>query len=254
MQPDEGAPPAWLVFEAGVADALGDLRPGTEILVLTWLDRADRGVLLTIPRGDPRNPMTGVFSTRVPGPAQPHRPAPGPGDLGRRPAGSGGSPRGPDGTPVIDVKAVLEPGRRPVDAMSPDPRGSGLSLRRGSANQGPGLPRRSGRGSVWRSRGRNRAAAAATATAQRRPRRPAPARRRTPSRWRNRPRRRTPPSTAIPNTPPSSLIALFAPDAMPSWSRRTELSTTLATGAKNRDMPTPETTNAGPGSGRARWG
>jgi tRNA-Thr(GGU) m(6)t(6)A37 methyltransferase TsaA len=66
MQPDEGAPPAWLVFEAGVADALRDLRPGTEILVLTWLDRADRSVLLTIPRGDPRNPMTGVFSTRSP--------------------------------------------------------------------------------------------------------------------------------------------------------------------------------------------
>src|SRR6185295_14851551 len=65
-QPDEGAPPAWLVFEAGVADALRDLRPGTEILVLTWLDRADRSVLLTIPRGDPRNPMTGVFSTRSP--------------------------------------------------------------------------------------------------------------------------------------------------------------------------------------------
>ncbi len=53
------------------------------------------------------------------------------------------------------------------------------------------------------------------------------------------------PSTAIPNTPPSSLIALLAPEAMPSWSRRTELSTTLATGAKNSDMPTPEITNAG---------
>jgi len=89
MQPDEGAPPAWLVFEPGVANAMRDLLPGTEILVLTWLDRADRGVLETIPRGDPRNPMTGVFSTRSPGPAQPHRPAPRPGDRGRRPAGSG---------------------------------------------------------------------------------------------------------------------------------------------------------------------
>src|SRR5947207_13516383 len=66
MQPDEGAPSAWLVFEASVADALRDLRPGTDILVLTWLDRADRSVPLTIPRGDPRNPMTGVFSTRPP--------------------------------------------------------------------------------------------------------------------------------------------------------------------------------------------
>ena len=65
-QADEGAPPAWLVFEADVGDAIRDLRPGTEIIVLTWLDRADRSVLLTIPRGDPRNPLTGVFSTRSP--------------------------------------------------------------------------------------------------------------------------------------------------------------------------------------------
>jgi hypothetical protein len=32
---------------------------------------------------------------------------------------------------------------------------------------------------------------------------------------------------------------------MPSWSRRTELSTMLATGVMNSDMPTPEITNAG---------
>ena len=55
----------------------------------------------------------------------------------------------------------------------------------------------------------------------------------------------------MPNTPPSSRIALFAPEAMPSSVRRTELSTTFATGAKNSDMPTPETTNAGT---RSRYG
>ena len=64
MQPDEGAPPAWLVFEADVADALRDLRPGTEILVLTWLDRARRDVLVVHPRDDLSRPETGVFSTR----------------------------------------------------------------------------------------------------------------------------------------------------------------------------------------------
>ena len=48
-QGHEGAPPAWLAFEARVADAIRDLRPGTEIIVLTWLDRADRDVLLTRP-------------------------------------------------------------------------------------------------------------------------------------------------------------------------------------------------------------
>ncbi len=32
------------------------LQAGTDILVLTWLDRADRNVLAVYPRDDPRNP------------------------------------------------------------------------------------------------------------------------------------------------------------------------------------------------------
>jgi tRNA-Thr(GGU) m(6)t(6)A37 methyltransferase TsaA len=36
------------------------------VLVLTWLDRADRDVLAVQPRGDPARPLTGVFSTRSP--------------------------------------------------------------------------------------------------------------------------------------------------------------------------------------------
>jgi len=63
-QGDEGAPGAWLVFEPGVAEGMRDLEPGTEILVLTWLDRAARDVLVTRPRDDPARPPTGVFSTR----------------------------------------------------------------------------------------------------------------------------------------------------------------------------------------------
>jgi tRNA-Thr(GGU) m(6)t(6)A37 methyltransferase TsaA len=65
-QGDEGAPDAWLVFEPGVAEGIRDLGAGTEILVLTWLDRAARDVLVTRPRGDPARPPTGVFSTRSP--------------------------------------------------------------------------------------------------------------------------------------------------------------------------------------------
>jgi tRNA-Thr(GGU) m(6)t(6)A37 methyltransferase TsaA len=63
-QGDEGAPDAWLVFEPGVADGIRDLDAGTEVLVLTWLDRAARDVLVTRPRDDPARPPTGVFSTR----------------------------------------------------------------------------------------------------------------------------------------------------------------------------------------------
>jgi tRNA (Thr-GGU) A37 N-methylase len=63
-QGDEGSPNAWLVFEQTVSEGLGDLQRGTEIIVLTWLDRARRDVLKAHPRDDPANPEKGVFSTR----------------------------------------------------------------------------------------------------------------------------------------------------------------------------------------------
>src|SRR5512139_3843791 len=70
-QGDEGAPDAWLVFDPAVRDGLRDLRPGADVIVLTWLDRASRDVLLVHPRGDVSRPEEGVFSTR-----SPHRPNP----------------------------------------------------------------------------------------------------------------------------------------------------------------------------------
>jgi tRNA-Thr(GGU) m(6)t(6)A37 methyltransferase TsaA len=60
----EGAPEAWLVFDPDVADAIRDLAVDDDVLVLTWLHRAQRDVLAVHPRDDPRNPETGVFSTR----------------------------------------------------------------------------------------------------------------------------------------------------------------------------------------------
>jgi tRNA-Thr(GGU) m(6)t(6)A37 methyltransferase TsaA len=108
-QGDEGAPPAWLVFQPTVADAIRDLRAGQEVIVLTWLDRADRDVLVTRPRDDPQRPVTGVFSTRSPD-------RPNPVGLHRvqidRVDGLRILVRGLealDGTPVIDVKPVLDP-------------------------------------------------------------------------------------------------------------------------------------------------
>ena len=41
-QGDEGAPDAWLVIDPAFRPALVDLETGAEVLVLTWLDRADR--------------------------------------------------------------------------------------------------------------------------------------------------------------------------------------------------------------------
>ncbi|MBM0228843.1 MULTISPECIES: tRNA (N6-threonylcarbamoyladenosine(37)-N6)-methyltransferase TrmO [Micromonospora] len=107
-QGDEGAPEAWLVFEEGIAPAVRDLRPGADLLVLTWLDRARRDVLAVHPRGDRSRPETGVFSTR-----SPHRPNP----IGLHRVRvldvDGVRVRVADleavhGTPVLDVKPVLD--------------------------------------------------------------------------------------------------------------------------------------------------
>jgi len=65
-QGDEGAPDAWLDFSPDVRDALRDLRPGEDVLLLTWMDRANRSTLAVYPRGDTTRPITGVFSTRSP--------------------------------------------------------------------------------------------------------------------------------------------------------------------------------------------
>jgi tRNA-Thr(GGU) m(6)t(6)A37 methyltransferase TsaA len=63
-QPDEGAPSATLVFGAEFSAALRGLQAGDDIVVLTWLDRADRATLSVHPRGDPNRAVTGVFATR----------------------------------------------------------------------------------------------------------------------------------------------------------------------------------------------
>jgi tRNA-Thr(GGU) m(6)t(6)A37 methyltransferase TsaA len=112
LQAHEGAPAAWLVFDDALAEALKDLGPGDEALLLTWLDRADREVLSVHPRSDPNNPITGVFSTRSPD-------RPNPIGLHRVTITAREGNRlqvqaleALDGTPIIDVKAVLGAGDR----------------------------------------------------------------------------------------------------------------------------------------------
>ena len=104
-QGEEGAPDAWLVFDESVREGLADLRVGDELLLLTWLDRADRSVLRVHPRDDLARPLRGVFGTRSadrPNPIGLHR---------VRVVARDGAVRllvGPleavDGTPILDVK------------------------------------------------------------------------------------------------------------------------------------------------------
>ena len=65
-QADEGAPEAWLEFEARFAGGLDGIAVGDEVVVLTWLDRAARDVLRVIPRNDVTRGVQGVFNTRSP--------------------------------------------------------------------------------------------------------------------------------------------------------------------------------------------
>jgi tRNA-Thr(GGU) m(6)t(6)A37 methyltransferase TsaA len=106
-QGDEGAPDVWIEFEPRVLDGLRGVKAGDQLVVLTWLDRADRDVLVVHPRGDTSRPPTGVFATR-----SHHRPNP----IGLHPvevlAIEGermkvSNLEALDGTPVVDVKPVL---------------------------------------------------------------------------------------------------------------------------------------------------
>ncbi len=65
-QGGEGAPAATLVLAPEMLAGLDGLEVGMQILVLTWLDRARRDLLVVRPRADPANRERGVFSTRSP--------------------------------------------------------------------------------------------------------------------------------------------------------------------------------------------
>jgi len=111
-QESEGAARAWIEIDPEYSAALEGLEPGAEILVLTWLHLAERSMLKVHPRGNPENPIRGVFATR-----SPHRPNPI--GLHRTRVLSVESPHRLqvrpleviDKTPVVDIKLVLSDDR-----------------------------------------------------------------------------------------------------------------------------------------------
>ncbi len=108
-QGNEGAPDAWLEVHGWAKDGLLGIAAGDSLIVITWLHQGRRNTFQVHPRGNPDNPLTGVFATR-----SPDRPNP----LGLHPVTvheiEGTRLRvGPmeaiDGTPVVDIKPVLCP-------------------------------------------------------------------------------------------------------------------------------------------------
>lgn len=104
----EGAPRARIEIKADFLDALDGVEAGLDVWVLTWLHESDRATLKVRPRGEPTNPITGVFATR-----SPDRPNP-VGLHKARIATIEGTRlevdalEAIDGTPVIDIKPVIE--------------------------------------------------------------------------------------------------------------------------------------------------
>ena len=105
----EGAPDARLEIFPDFAAGLNGIAPGAEIIVLTWLHEAERQTLEVHPRDDESRPLTGVFATRSadrPNPVGLHRVT----VLNVDRSGwlAVTSLEAIDGTPVIDLKPVLD--------------------------------------------------------------------------------------------------------------------------------------------------
>ena len=66
LQESEGAPEAEVTIFPEFIDGIKDLQIGSEVLLLTWLHKADRNVIKCFPRNDRNAPVIGVFSTRSP--------------------------------------------------------------------------------------------------------------------------------------------------------------------------------------------
>lgn len=120
-QATENAADAEIVVDPAFARAAADLAPGMEVWLLTWLDRADTSCQAVHPRGDPKNPLTGVFATR-----SPDRPTPigmhrcrilGVDLASEAPRLSVSGLEVLDETPVLDIKPVTRGDERPVTSL-----------------------------------------------------------------------------------------------------------------------------------------
>ncbi|MBC7827813.1 MAG: SAM-dependent methyltransferase, partial [Chitinophagaceae bacterium] len=66
LQENENAPEAAITIFPEFIEGVRDIRPGSEIILLTWLHVADRAIIKCKPRNNHEAPLAGVFSTRSP--------------------------------------------------------------------------------------------------------------------------------------------------------------------------------------------
>lgn len=111
QQGHEGGPEAVVEIRTAFVEGLEGIGEGSDLILLTWLHLAARGVMMADPRDDDAElPRSGVFATRSadrPNPIGLHRVLvvavePG-GRLRVAPL------EAIDGTPVLDIKPVLSP-------------------------------------------------------------------------------------------------------------------------------------------------
>jgi tRNA-Thr(GGU) m(6)t(6)A37 methyltransferase TsaA len=107
----EGAPEATLEIYPEFVQGLDGIQSGQDIWIFTWLHQSHRSVLKVHPRGDTSNSLAGVFATRSPD-------RPNPIGLHRAKVVSVDTNsclhvrdlEAVDGTPILDIKPVLERG------------------------------------------------------------------------------------------------------------------------------------------------
>jgi tRNA-Thr(GGU) m(6)t(6)A37 methyltransferase TsaA len=66
LQENEAAPEAIIEIFPEFLKGIRDIKPGSEIVLLTWLHHANRNIIECVPRKDYGSPLIGVFSTRSP--------------------------------------------------------------------------------------------------------------------------------------------------------------------------------------------
>ena len=66
LQENEEAPEATVEIYPEFLEGIKDIKPGSMILLFTWLHEADRTVITCVTRRNYNSPKVGVFSTRSP--------------------------------------------------------------------------------------------------------------------------------------------------------------------------------------------